>query len=31
MLIGLEGAHAFYVSTFGAVEHLQEIDPSGKG
>jgi hypothetical protein len=31
MLIGLEGAHDFYVSIFGGVEHLQEIDPSGKG
>ena len=23
MLIGLEGAHAFYVSIFGGVEHLR--------
>ena len=27
MLIGLEGAHAFYVSIFGGVEHLRTFAP----
>ena len=31
MLIGLEGAHAFYVSIFGGVEHLRaEVTKLGK-